>query len=788
MGHGRQRVRRWCSGSWVAAVALWSLSWGCQDATSESPDGSREDRQALAVPGLVAAYGFDEGSGTTAGDASGNGLNGTLSGQTWTMGRYGGALAFSNNYLTVPDSNLLDLTRGMTLSAWVYPTAALQRWPTVVMKEKPSQMAYVLYANSDMNRPSAFFVSGGVEHGVLGGSGLPLNTWTHLAATYDGAAFSLYVNGALVSSVAQTATMDVSTNELRIGGNRVWGEYFPGRIDEVRIYNRALTPAEILSDRDTPITPVTPDTTPPTVSLTAPGAGSTLSGLVTLTASASDNVGVSSVTFLVDGVPLGSADTSPPYAMSWNTTAAVNDTHTLTAVARDGAGNTTTTTGTQVLVNNVAATSPYPLKRIAGLRYLVGQDNQPFLLHGDSAWSLFVGISKEDVELYLEDRRQKGFNTVLANLIEHKFAANPPLNFYGASPFTGTLPSSTLADFTTPNEAYFAHVDWVLQKAAEKGIQVLLLPAYLGINGGSEGWYQELTANGAARLRTYGEFLGARYKDFPNIIWVQGGDYNPPASGKDLVRAIVTGIKSHDANHLHSVHCAPYTSALTHWSGESWLDVGNIYTYPANSNLPTMVQARALVEYQRASWLPFFLTESFYENEHATTTQVQLRQQAYEALLSGGMGQVFGSNPIWNFNNRPIFGTSVSWKTQLHARGSLDMVHVKALFSSRRWEKLVPDAAHTFLTAGLGTPGLDSAVAALAGDGSFGIAYLPSLRTVTIDMSRMSGPVTARWFDPTQGTQTTVSGSPFPNSGTRTFTPPGNNGTGTGDWVLVLER
>jgi Putative collagen-binding domain of a collagenase len=115
------------------------------------------------------------------------------------------------------------------------------------------------------------------------------------------------------------------------------------------------------------------------------------------------------------------------------------------------------------------------------------------------------------------------------------------------------------------------------------------------------------------------------------------------------------------------------------------------------------------------------------------------------------------------------------------------MVHVKALFSSRRWEKLVPDAAHTFLTAGLGTPGLDSTVAALAADGSFGLAYVPSLRTVTVDMSRLSGPATARWFDPTQGTYVTVSGSPFPNSGARTFTPPGNNGTGTGDWVLVLE-
>src|SRR5689334_18074399 len=104
MERGQRLVGRWSSRSWMAAVAVWSLSWGCRDATSDTPDGARSERQTLAIPGLVAAYGFDEGSGTTAVDASGNGLNGTLAGQTWTTGRYGGALAFNTNYVTVPDS------------------------------------------------------------------------------------------------------------------------------------------------------------------------------------------------------------------------------------------------------------------------------------------------------------------------------------------------------------------------------------------------------------------------------------------------------------------------------------------------------------------------------------------------------------------------------------------------------------------------------------------------------------------------------------------------------------
>src|SRR5271166_3848375 len=128
----------------------------------------------------------------------------------------------------------------------------------------------------------------------------------------------------------------------------------------------------------------------------------------------------------------------------------------------------------------------YPLKVSENMRYLVDQGGMPFLLQGDAPWSLIVGVSKEDVDFYLEDRRKKRFNTLLVNIIEHKFCKDPPKNFYDEGPFLKP------GDFSTPNEKYFEHADWVIAKAAEKGIQILLCPLFSGYPGTDHGWYDEL--------------------------------------------------------------------------------------------------------------------------------------------------------------------------------------------------------------------------------------------------------------------------------------------------------
>lgn len=222
-----------------------------------------------ASNGLVAAYGFDETTGTQVLDASGNGNHGTLANATRaTLAKFGRSLSFngSNSLVTVNDSNSLDLTNGMTISAWVYPTSWATGWKALVMKERPSGLAYALSANSDLGQPAASLRIAGADRSLSAGAHLPSNTWTHLVATYDGATQRLFVNGAQVGSRAQTGTLETSASPLRIGGNTVWAnEYFQGLIDEVRVYNRALSQTEIATLAQTPVTQTvsTPTATSP---------------------------------------------------------------------------------------------------------------------------------------------------------------------------------------------------------------------------------------------------------------------------------------------------------------------------------------------------------------------------------------------------------------------------------------------------------------------------------------------------------------------------------------------
>lgn len=218
---------------------------------SAAPGGGGGGGTAVKA-GLVAAYGFEESSGMQAIDASGYGNHGTISNATRvSTTNFGNVLSVSgsnNSWVTVPDSASLDLSAGVTLEAWVYPTASMNGWDTVVIKEQTGGLAYALSANTDSNRPNSTVNVGGADRQLTTGSYLAANRWTHLAATYNGSTQRLYVNGVEVGSRSQNGAITLSSGALRIGGNSVWGSYFRGYIDEVRVYNRALTQAEIASD------------------------------------------------------------------------------------------------------------------------------------------------------------------------------------------------------------------------------------------------------------------------------------------------------------------------------------------------------------------------------------------------------------------------------------------------------------------------------------------------------------------------------------------------------------
>jgi len=405
-----------------------------------------------------------------------------------------------------------------------------------------------------------------------------------------------------------------------------------------------------------------------------------------------------------------------------------------------------------------AARSDGPLRISASGRYLIDRNGKPFLLQGDAAWSLIANLTDGAAEDYLRDRHTKGFNAVLVNLLEYKFARRAPRNVYGVPPF------ADMEDWSVPNEAYFAHADKVIRIAARYRITVLLAPVYLGYPGAGEGFYHEVLANGPERMLAYGRFLGARYRSFDNIIWVMGGDRNPGPAREDI-DMVAYGIRELDRRHLFTAHCFPDCHPVEQYPG-SWLDIESTYTYG-------LVHDSLIDDYDRMPIKPFFLIESSYEGEH-DSSPVQIRRQAYWAVLSGGFGHVFGNRPIWLF--------APGWQQALSSTGSIDMMYWGRFFRSTRWFDLVPDQKHEVVTSGLGEfNGLDYLMAARTPDGGCVIAYMPTARTITVDMSKLAGP-TARvtWMNPSTGTS--QSAGQLPARGIRSLTPPGD-----GDWVLRLD-
>ncbi|HEX4862073.1 MAG TPA: DUF4038 domain-containing protein [Rhizomicrobium sp.] len=429
-----------------------------------------------------------------------------------------------------------------------------------------------------------------------------------------------------------------------------------------------------------------------------------------------------------------------------------------------------------VLATQVYAAAPvFPLKPSADNRTLVDQNGMPFLMIGDAPQAMVGNLSVKQAKFFTKDRARYGVNALWVNLLCDGYTA---CNSDGTT-FDGIAPFTTQGDLSTPNPAYFDRAEAMLQAAAAKNMVVLLDPIETG------GWLSVLDDNGETKARAYGRFLGNRYKDQPNIIWMSGNDFQSwrDPSQNRLVRAVMRGLAETDPNHIQTIELDYYVSAsLDDAALRPLLGLDAVYTYR-----PTY--AEELAEYKRATFAPTFLVEANYEFEHnggtdGGTTQ-NLRRQEWWSATSGTTGQLYGSAYSWRLQG--------DWADNLDTIGIAQLSYVKQLLEPRKWYDLVPDRAHQVLTKGYGKFSKDDAIpddtyatAALTGDGSLLLAYLPTVRKVTIDMSKFSGQVNASWFDPSNAATTAI-GS-FANTGTQDFTPPGNNNAGDGDWVLLVEK
>jgi len=414
----------------------------------------------------------------------------------------------------------------------------------------------------------------------------------------------------------------------------------------------------------------------------------------------------------------------------------------------------------------------YPIKVGPTGRYLVDSHGKPFLIAGESPQAMMVNLSEADAEAFFANRASHGFNAAWINLLCATYTGGRE----DSSTIDGLKPFETQNDFSKPVEAYFAHCDRIIQLAARYHTVVFLDPAETG------SYLAIMQKNGLDKCREFGRYLGKRYAHFDNIVWMHGNDFYKHTPENDaLAIAIAQGIREFDHRHIHTAELDDGDNGNTiedpRWAAA--VDLNAAYTYG-----PTYLPI--LAEYQKQQRTPTFLVESGYEFEHLKPADDgsprQLRVEEYQAALSGCTGQLYGNGSTWPF--KP------DWKAKLDTPGAIQFGYLQRLLRPRPWWKLEPDLQHRLVTAGFGTYGTyDFVTAGLASDGSLAVIYLPTSRTITVDMSRFAAPVLAQWFDPASGRYAPVEAGRLRNSGTRMFTPAGNNadGPGNSDWVLILE-
>jgi hypothetical protein len=408
-----------------------------------------------------------------------------------------------------------------------------------------------------------------------------------------------------------------------------------------------------------------------------------------------------------------------------------------------------------------ALDTAFPLAIGPGGRYLVDRDGAPFLIHGDTPWSLTHNLTFEEAVRYMRTRRTQGFNTLLVSVPDAYDAdgnATYPPDRHGQKPFVDD-------DLTRPNEAYWAHVDRVFEEARRQGFLLLVAPAYLGAQ--KDGYVDLLKRNGPTRCAAYGRWIGRRYLALDNLVWVHGGDRNP-YDVRDEVRALAQAIRAADPRHLHTAHWSNGTAACDYFGDEGWLDLNSSYTYGP-------VAWRILADRERVPERPTFLIETHYEDDFGGKNADDVRAYPYRAVLSGAAGHLFGNRPTWFCGK--------GWERALRSPGAAYMTYALALFRSRPWHTLEPDRTHQVIVEGHWEAGADDGVqAALTRGGETLIAYLPpARRAVRVDLERLAGArLRAHWYDPRSGRARDAGA--FERAGTRLFVTPAD-----GDWVLVLD-
>ncbi len=440
-----------------------------------------------------------------------------------------------------------------------------------------------------------------------------------------------------------------------------------------------------------------------------------------------------------------------------------------------------------LLLASLAASPAGPTGKIVvspNHRFLQHEDGTPFFWLGDTAWLLFSRLDRAEAERYLENRRQKGFNVVQVMVLQGATMASP-----------SGVPALIDGDPARPNLApadnFWDHADWIIDKAAEKGIYVALVPAW--------GYLARQGQLNQSNVVAYSTFLARRYRNRPNIFWLVGGDTR--GSEQTAVwNAMGRTLKAEDPNHLATFHPFGRMQSSTWFHDQPWLDFNMFQSGHRRYDQDTDSPRR----YGEDNWRfvredlaktppkPVLDGEPSYENipqglhdpKEPYWTAADARRYAWWSVLAGAFGHTYGDNAVMQFHKPGLdgaYGVKNYWYEAIDDPGAGQMHFLKDLLLSRPYFDRVPDPEAVIGAAQ--RKAYDHIAVSRGKDYLFAYSYTGT--PFELRLGRIDGPrVRARWYSPRDGSTREI--ATFANRGTRRFSPPGPPSPGN-DWVLLLD-